>query len=236
MSKKWFTTAVVAVTGAAIVYALFRFNYGPNSGSYGTYLLVNMIGLLLVPMLAIFLVFRADADAFGFAPSASRKAWIWAGVLFAGLFVLMLIAARWPRFQDYYPIFRRFTEFGRFGAYATAFGDYPRANPFFAAPWVLVFAELSYGLYLFCWEFFFRGYLLFGLQKSLGSIAAVLLQAAAFGLMHYGKPEMIPSFGAGIILGVLALYAKSFVPGFVLHWAAAVSFDVLIIAARHRGG
>lgn len=227
-----FITAIVAVVGAATVFGLFRFNYGPYSGSYGTYLLVNMVGLLFVPLLTVFLLFRADGDEFGFAPSASRRVWICVAVLFAGLFVLMLIAARWPRFQSYYPIFRRFDEFGRFGS-LPAFADYPRVNPFVAAPWIMAYAELSYGFYLFCWEFFFRGYLLFGLQRSLGSIAAVLLQAAAFGMMHYGKPEMIPSFGAGIILGALALYARSFVPGFVLHWAAAISFDVLIVAARH---
>lgn len=229
MSKKWFITAVVAVVGAGIVYGLFRFNYGPYSGNYGMYLIVNMIGLLFIPMMTVFLIFRADPASFGFAPSASRKIWVWAGVLFAGLFVLMLIAARWPSFQSYYPIFRYFDEFKPSGGFAL---DYPRVNPFLAAPWVMLYAELSYGLYLFCWEFFYRGYLLFGLQKSLGSVAAVLLQAVAFGLMHYGKPEMIPSFGAGIILGILALKAKSFVPGFVLHWAAAIGFDVLVVATR----
>jgi membrane protease YdiL (CAAX protease family) len=227
VSKKWFITAIVALVGAAVVYALFRFNYGPYGGDYGMYLIVNMIGLLFIPMMTVFLIFRADPASFGFAPSASRKIWVWAGVLFAGLFVLMVFAARGARYQEYYPIFRRFTDL------APVFADYPRANPFAAAPWVMLYAELSYGLYLFCWEFFYRGYLLFGLQKSLGSVAAVLLQAVAFGLMHYGKPEMIPSFGAGIILGILALNAKSFVPGFVLHWAAAIGFDVLVVAARH---
>ena len=226
MSKKWFITAVVAAVGVGIVCALFRFNYGPYSGNYGMFLIVNMIGLLFIPMMTVFLIFRADADAFGFAPSASRGIWAWVGVLFASLFVLMVIAAHWPRYQEYYPIFKRF------GDFAYVF-DYK--NPFVAVPWTMLYAEVSYGLYLFCWEFFFRGYMLFGLQKSLGSIAAVVLQAIAFGLMHYGKPEMIPSFGAGIILGILALRAKSFVPGFVLHWAAAVSLDVLVVAFRPHG-
>ncbi len=226
MNKKWFVSVVTAVLGTTILYALFRFNYGPYSGSYGMYMLVNMIGLLFIPMMSVFLIFRADADGFGFAPSASRKVWIWVGALFVGLFVLMVISARWPRFQEYYPIFRRFYEF------VPVFAKYPHENPFFSAPWMMLYAELSYGLYLFCWEFFYRGYLLFGLKKSLGSVAAVVLQAVAFGLMHYGKPEMIPSFGAGIILGVLALCSKSFVPGFVLHWAASIGFDILIVSMR----
>jgi membrane protease YdiL (CAAX protease family) len=53
--------------------------------------------------------------------------------------------------------------------------------------------------------------------------------------MHYGKPhiEMIVSFPAGLILGLLALRAKSFLPCFVLHFAAALTFDILVIGSRH---
>ena len=228
MRKNRFITAVVALVGAGVVYGLARFNYDPAAygGLYDRYLIVNMIGVMFIPMLTVFLIFRADPAAFGFAPCASRRIWAWVAVLFAGLFVLMIFAARGARFQEYYPIFRRFNDF------ASVFARYPRVNPFAAAPWMMLYAELSYGMYLFCWEFFYRGYLLFGLQRSLGSVAAVALQAVAFGLLHWGKPEMLPSFGAGVILGILALNAKSFVPGFVLHWAAAIGFDVLVVAMR----
>jgi membrane protease YdiL (CAAX protease family) len=97
----------------------------------------------------------------------------------------------------------------------------------------MLYAELSYGMYMFCWEYFFRGYLLLGLFRSI-KWWAIIPQAVAFGLLHYGKPttEIIASFGAGIILGVMAVYAKSFVPGFVLHWTAALTFDFLVVAGR----
>lgn len=232
MAKNRFITTVVAVLGIGVVYALFRFNYGPYSGSYNTYLIGNMMGLFWIPMLTVVLLFRADPGNFGFASNSSRWVWTWVGAMFAGLLLLMVFAAPKQAFQDYYPIFRRFSEF-QLGDMRAAFANYPAVNPFTAAPWVMLYAELSYGMYLFCWEFFFRGYLLFGLQKSLGSIAAVLLQAVAFGLLHWGKPEMIPSFAGGIILGILALNAKSFVPAFVLHWAASLSFDLLVVAMRH---
>ena len=98
---------------------------------------------------------------------------------------------------------------------------------------LMLYAEASYGLYLFCWEFFFRGYLLFGLLRSIGW-AAVIVQAIAFGLLHLGKPtsEVAASFGAGIVLGILALNAKSFAPCFLLHWASSVAFDLLVVAGR----
>ena len=233
MGKNKFITTVVAVVGVAILYALFRFNYGPYSGSYNMYLIGNMMGLFWIPMLTVALLFRADPASLGLASCSSRRVWVGVVLLFAGLLVLMVFAAPKQAFQDYYPIFRRFSEFQPYGDMRAAFANYPTANPFIAAPWVMLYAEMSYGMYLFCWEFFFRGYLLFGLQKSLGSVAAVLLQAIAFGLLHWGKPEMIPSFAGGIILGILALNAKSFVPAFVLHWAASISFDFFVVAMRH---
>jgi len=35
-----------------------------------------------------------------------------------------------------------------------------------------------------------------------------------------------------VILGIMALNAKSFIPCFVLHWAASLTFDILVIAGR----
>ena len=86
-------------------------------------------------------------------------------------------------------------------------------------------------MYLFCWEFFFRGYLLFGLARSFG-IAAIALQSVPFGIMHWGKPEFLLSFVGGLILGCLAYRAKSFLPAFIVHWVAAVGLDLFVVAAR----
>lgn len=231
MGKNKFVTAVVALVGAGVVYGLFRFNYHPAcyGNLYDRYLIVNMLALIWVPMATILLIFRADPVTFGFAKAPSRRIWGVTGVLFAGLLVLIVVAAHRPAFQSYYPIFKSFRGF------EAAFADYPRTSPFAAAPWLMVYAEASYGMYLFCWEFFFRGFLLFGLQRSLGSIAAVILQALAFGILHWGKPEMLPSFAGGIILGILALKAKSFLPAFVLHWAASISLDLLVVGVRPHG-
>lgn len=237
MAKNRSVTVVVGLLGAAIVYGLLRFNY---TGSwygfhYDRYLIANMMALLWIPMLTVLLVFRADPASFGFAPVSSRRVWGWVGVLFVGVLVLVVLVARKEAFQTYYPIFRRFDDFRFLSAFASDPQGYLTVNPFTSAPWLMLYAEASYGMYLFCWEFFFRGYLLFGLQKSLGSVAAVILQAIAFGLLHWGKPEMIPSFAGGIVLGMLALNAKSFLPAFVLHWAASISLDVLVVAFRPHG-
>ena len=225
MAKNRFVTTVVALVGAAVVAALFHFNRAATS--YNQYVVGNLIGLFWVPMLTILFVFREEPARFGFTLGGSKRIWFAAAALFGGLLLLMLPASRWSAFQDYYPIFRRYPEF------AGVFAKYPGVSPWSAAPWLMTFAEVSYGMYLFCWEFFFRGYLLFGLARSIGW-PAILVQAAAFGLLHLGKPaaEVAASFGAGVILGIMALNAKSFIPCFVLHWAASLTFDILVIAGR----
>lgn len=233
MRKGNFSSALVAVIGVAIVWGLFWFQYKSGNTSYNFYLVVNVMALLWVPMLSIMLFFGADPAHFGFTACTNRGVWGWVAGMFVAMVLLMLVVAPWKEFQQYYPLFRRWQEFGALPAFAANSKGFLTTNPFVVAPWTMLYAEASYGMYLFCWEFFFRGYLLFGLQRSVGSIAAVILQALAFGVLHYGKPEMIPSFAGGIILGVLALRAKSFFPGFVLHWAVSMCLDLLVVAMRH---
>ncbi len=226
MARNRFVSIFVALVGAAVVAGLFVFNR--HAVYYNQYIVGNLIGLFWIPMLSIFFLFREEAGQFGFTLGASRKVWVVAAVLLAGVVALMIPASRWAVFQDYYPLFRRYPEFRH-----VLFGRYPEVSPWSAAPLVMAYAEASYGMYLFCWEFFFRGYLLLGLSRSIGWFA-VVVQAAAFCLLHCGKPgiEVVASFGAGLILGIVALNAKSFVPCFVLHWAAALSFDALVLATR----
>lgn len=223
--KNKFVTIVVTLIGAAIVMGLFKFNN--SATSYNQYLVGNIIGLFFVPMLVIFGVFRAEPADFGFCLGSSRRIWIVTVALFGGLLCLMFVACRWQVFQDYYPLFRHYPEF------AGVFSQYPNVNPFTSAPMLMLYAEVSYGLYMFCWEYFFRGFLLSGLSRSIGW-SAIFVQAVAFAFLHYGKPtaEVAASFGAGIILGIIALNAKSFVPCFVLHWAASLSFDLMVVGAR----
>lgn len=87
-------------------------------------------------------------------------------------------------------------------------------------------------LYMFCWEFFFRGYLLFGLGQGVGCFLAILLQAGMFGLTHSGKPpvEMVSSFVGGLILGGVCWRHKSFLPAFYAH--ALIHLTWIVLLAR----
>ncbi len=76
------------------------------------------------------------------------------------------------------------------------------------------------------WEFFFRGFMLFGFKKEFGT-KAVLISTIPFVLMHFGKPEaeVFAAIAAGFILCGIALSSRSIWPGVLLHWLVATSMD-----------
>jgi membrane protease YdiL (CAAX protease family) len=84
-----------------------------------------------------------------------------------------------------------------------------------------------YFLFYLGWEFYFRGFLLFGLRDAVGSANAVLIQVLASSLVHIGSPAS-ETFGAilgGILWGVLALRTRSILSGLGQHFLLGVSLD-----------
>lgn len=85
------------------------------------------------------------------------------------------------------------------------------------------------GLYLvkwIAWEFFFRGFMLFGFGRDMLQ-RSVLISTIPFTLMHYGKPEleMASALIAGLVLCFIALRSRSIWPGVLLHWLVASTMD-----------
>lgn len=221
-------TLTVVVVGAAMVAGIWAFN--GIWDYWDSFIVGNLVLLFFVPMLSIILVGEEPAEM-GFCIGDSRKVRLATLLLFAGVAVLMIFASRRPDYQSYYPIFRHFGHFPMLDRFCHAQFYVPFVESDIKA---LLYGWITYGMYMFCWEFFFRGYLLFGLFRTIGW-PAVIVQAIIFGILHLGKPtsEVALSFGAGIILGVLALRAKSFLPGFLLHWVAFITMDLLVIVQRH---
>ena len=89
-------------------------------------------------------------------------------------------------------------------------------------------------LYMFAWEFIWRGFMLFGLEKKFGGYA-VLMQMIPFVILHNGKP-FLETFGAifgGIALGILALRTRSIYYCVLTHIGVMFSID-LISSLRFR--
>ena len=88
----------------------------------------------------------------------------------------------------------------------------------------------TYLAYYAGWEFYFRGFLLFGLRGSVGDANAVLIQVLASSLLHIGSPPA-ETFGAilgGLLWGMQALCTRSLIPGLIQHFLLGISLDLAL--------
>ncbi|MDI6780373.1 MAG: CPBP family glutamic-type intramembrane protease [Bacteroidota bacterium] len=95
--------------------------------------------------------------------------------------------------------------------------------------------ELWRGLLFYtAWEFFFRGFLLFGLRKFVGDGIAIMVQIIPSCLWHIGYPtgEILMSIPAGMMFGIIALRTNSIIWVWLLHWLIGMGLDVFIILSK----
>jgi len=95
----------------------------------------------------------------------------------------------------------------------------------------------TYLLYYMGWEFFFRGFMQFGLRGALGDGNAILVQTLASCLIHIGKPagEIYGAIVAGLLWGFIVFRARSLWAVLLMHWALGVSLDFFICFAGKGG-
>ncbi len=132
-----------------------------------------------------------------------------AGLKIAGLFVIIMIPIIW------------------FVSASKDFSStYPQLNSARNSWDVFLIFELAIFVYLFAWEFIWRGFLLFGLEKKFGYYA-VLIQMIPFVILHNGKPaaETFSAIIGGIALGILALRTRSIFYGVIVHMSVMFSID-----------
>jgi len=108
--------------------------------------------------------------------------------------------------------------------------EYPLYKGVKGSLWIFIPYAFSYALYYLGYEFFFRGYMQFGLRDRLGDWNAILIQTLASSLLHIGKPawEIYGSIVAGIIWGLIVFRTQSLLFVVLLHWLLGISLDVFI--------
>lgn len=91
----------------------------------------------------------------------------------------------------------------------------------------LVVWETEYLLLFFSVEFFFRGYLVFGLRRAFGS-QSIFIAMVPYCMFHFTKPpaEALGAIVAGLVLGILALGSRTIWGGVLLHVSVALTMDV----------
>jgi len=116
--------------------------------------------------------------------------------------------------------------------------EYQGLNPMYSdagksVPVFILYAAV-YGLYYIGYEFFFRGYMLFGLRERFGDTYAILIQTVPSCIAHIGRPEseMISSILAGLVFGYLVLRSRSIWYVLVLHWLIGIGCDLLCLLAK----
>jgi membrane protease YdiL (CAAX protease family) len=150
----------------------------------------ELIYYLLVPLAVGWLLFRDKPRDYGIRVGRWKSAIILTPACLAAMALILYGAGKMPEFRSCY--------------YEYAI-DWPELL-------------LNYALYMFAWEFLFRGYMLFGLEKSIGK-SAIFVQAIPFVLLHLDKPflETLACIPGGFILGYVAYRTRSFLPCFIIH-------------------
>ncbi len=101
-------------------------------------------------------------------------------------------------------------------------------TPYLGKPfltWELVYFAQFFGL-----EFFFRGFLLHSLKRSLG-LYSIFVMTVPYCMIHFGKPpaETFAAIAAGVFLGWLSHRNGNIWLGLLLHCTVAFSMDVLAL-------
>lgn len=194
--------------------------WGPSLGEYLDLMPYAWWGLcaigmrVLIPVLLIVAVFRESPRDYGLRLRGVLPHLPIYLLLYVGMLPVLLLAARSPAFLETYPFYHRAVQGG---------GHF----------W---WYELTYFLQFVGVEFFFRGFIVFALFRRFG-YHALMIMAIPYVMIHFNKPipETIGALFAGLLLGYLALKAKSIWPGVALHWGVAVTMDLLAIAHHHGG-
>lgn len=103
--------------------------------------------------------------------------------------------------------------------------EYPQIRNAEWNPGLLVISGITWILYLFAYEFTFRGILLFSLIEALGILPAIILNITIYALVHVPKNlrEAIGAVPLGFVLCLAAWKTGNFMVAFIAHCSLALS-------------
>jgi hypothetical protein len=173
-----------------------------------------LVLFVVVPMLAGRLLAKTSPRETGLRLRGTGKdAWTYAILYALFLPIIWLVSLR-ADFRETYPFYRPLG--AGLGVDFVAF-------------------EAIYCFQFFAVEYFFRGFIVLGLKPVLGW-ASVLVMLAPYCMIHYYKPfpEAMGAIGAGLVLGTLAWRTGTVIYGWFLHYAVALSMDLLALHGTGR--
>lgn len=198
---KWFSEVM---SDPSIYRDYHRYEYRELLG-YIWWGSINLLGFLIIPMLAIRWWFKDSLSEYGWQWGSVHHHWRGYVLLASPILVFAIIASFGDDFSQHYPFY-----------------NHAHRSWFDLLSW-----EVIYVLQFIAVEFFFRGYLVNGLKRQFGSLS-IAVMCLPYLMLHFPKlwPE---SFGAilfGFFLGVLALMSRSIWGGVLVHVSIALMMDV----------
>jgi membrane protease YdiL (CAAX protease family) len=114
--------------------------------------------------------------------------------------------------------------------------SYPQIRRKHWGPGLFTLSAVSWGLYLFAYEFMFRGFLLFTCWRAFGMWPAVALNVAFYSAAHFSKglKESVAAVPFGLILCLITLQTGTVWAAFISHGVLALSNEWFSLAA-HSG-
>ncbi len=199
-------TATAAVVGYDYSFTIDWLRpFSPPGGIFNQHL-ASVVWFFLIPAAVNLIHPRMRWKEMGGGKGSPRHWLPWLFFLLIAGSLWALIMSRNPAYRSYYPLYAPAAE---------SIG-------------LFVLFQLSVGLSMFAWEFFCRGFLMFGLKPRFGR-HAILVQLVLFTLLHRGKPEYLLSMLGGLGMGIFAYQAGTFLPVFLLHWAVSMVLDIFCL-------
>ncbi|MBU0561785.1 MAG: CPBP family intramembrane metalloprotease [Bacteroidetes bacterium] len=189
-----------------LYYTVFEFWPDKDLIEFIYWFVGDFFTLFILPVLIIKFYFKEQISSFGISIGDFKAGLKISGVFIAIMLPVVLLISQLPEFSKSYPHLQ------------AAKSDWQ----------VFIVYELFLLLYLIAWEFIWRGYMLFGLEKQFG-FYAVFIQMIPFVILHNGKPflETFSAIFGGIALGILALRTRSILYPLIVHFIAIFSLDLL---------
>lgn len=175
---------------------------------------VVTIFYLIGPLLMIKFGWNADASDFGLKLRIEPGFWKLLAACTAVMLPLVYLVSLTSGFAAKYPFLRIFND-----------------EPYIGR--TLLVWELIYFVQFFGLEFFFRGFLVHSLKRSLG-LYSIFVMTVPYCMIHFGKPpaETFSAIAAGIFLGWLGYRNGSIWLGLALHCTVAFSMDIFALHAK----
>ena len=177
----------------------------------------RVLGFLIIPLLVVLLLPGERLRDYGLSTrNMLEHVWIYV-ILFGIVLPAVIMVSFTPVFKFHYPF-----------PWARTGGGSP-------IPWKMFIAwELMYAAQFLSLEFFFRGFMLSALRRSMGAYA-IFVMTIPYVMIHFGKPfaETFGSIIAGIALGTLALRTRSIFGGVLVHVTIAWAMDIAAIVAEY---